>query len=231
MGKILTHISTVHFCENHSSVNRFKRAILGATSKAKRLYLRCLRQECEELKIIQTKSSRASAASRRSSVLSMNNSIGGYSINGSHKLRTIILPTQVLQDNNGNELLIYIGTSSNVETQAAFISITREDLTGSALFIVEGSNTTLLSTNFLIGNQFNKNLKASKSIKRFIPNSKKHVLVVLTTYWPITCCEEIIVKGKASDTTHNLFRKLGNDAYAWMSIMTKTMPGAAKNQC
>ena len=87
--------------------------------------------------------------------------------------------------------------------------------------MMEASNTTLLSTNFPVGIEFDTQTKAAKSIKIFILNKKEYVLVVLPIYCHIACREERTVKGEASNTTHDFFHKLVKDAYLWMTIMTE----------
>ena len=69
-------------------------------------------------------------------------------INTGLKNCTIILSTPIVQDNEDNELYIFVGTSSNVVTQAAIISVAQASLTGSAIFMVDADKAIQLASNF-----------------------------------------------------------------------------------
>ena len=89
-----------------------------------------------------------STAARQVCILhGKNNSVGGYTVNKNQRIRTIILPTLILQEKPaGSETPIYVGTSSNVASVAAVISIPQECLTCSVRFLVDVMDAADMTT-------------------------------------------------------------------------------------
>lgn len=107
-------------------------------------------------------------------------------------------------------------------SNAKIISVPRELLAGSTLFLVNATGVATLPTNFPEGELFSRKTKVTKSIEAHLPNNDRHVLIALPSYWPVTCGKENTVEGKPCDTVHDHFRVLGNGAHDWMSVLTCT---------
>ena len=169
---------------------------------------------------------KGTAAARHTSIASRSSSTGGYTISDKGRIRPLILPTSViLESAGGDETPIYVGTSSNVASELALVSIEQEKLTGSVLMLFNASDAALLPKEFPKGSAFTKTTKKAKNIISYLKNDDKYVIGALPCYMPIPGGVAVTVKGKPDEAHHDHMRGINASAHGWLNALMGNGPG------
>ena len=114
-------------------------------------------------------------------------------------LTYFLLRCQTTFEVGGTDIDAFVATMSNTVDLAKVIIVPGVTLTGSGISLVTQEHAKHIPKSIPKGAVFQSKTKKAETIQAFLPNTEKHVLIMLPTAHPIPPGEEAIVKGIPND--------------------------------